>query len=210
MPGACAIVTFARAPELGRVKTRLASELGARAALAAYHELGRVCWQAVLAARSALGCRTLVAFTPAPAEQAMRDWLPGADAYLAQPEGDLGRRMLAAIAAALGGGAQRVVLIGTDCPMLSPQLIAEALAALDDVDVVIGPATDGGYYLVGMSRAHAALFADVPWSSHLTLSITLERAATAGLRVAQLAPLSDVDTADDWRAWRHAVGERSR
>lgn len=208
MQDACAIVAFARAPELGRVKTRLASELGDPAALAAYHELGRACWQAVLAARSALGCRALVAFTPAPAEQVMRDWLGGADAYFAQPAGDLGHRMLAAIAAALAGGAQRVVLIGTDCPQLSHPAMADALAALDDADVVIGPATDGGYYLVGMSRPHAVVFADVPWSSSLTLAITLERAAAAGLRVVQLSTLSDVDTAEDWRAWRAAVADQ--
>lgn len=206
---ACAIVTFARAPEHGRVKTRLAAELGAAEALAAYRELGRTCWRAVLAARATSGCRALVAYTPAGEEQAMRDWLAGGDAYLAQPEGDLGHRMFAAITAARAQGAERVVLIGTDCPMLSHEILADAFAALDDADVVFGPATDGGYYLVGMSEAHRLLFEHVPWSSPLTLGTTLAHAATAGLRVAQLKPLSDVDTADDWRAWRAAVAERT-
>ena len=81
-------------------------------------------------------------------------------------------------------------------------MLTDAFVTLHTADVVIGPATDGGYYLIGMSRAHDVLFADVPWSSPLTLGVTLDRAQAAGLRVALLQPLSDVDTADDWYAWK--------
>lgn len=200
-----ALIVFARAPELGRVKTRLASEIGDAEALAAYRELGRICWSNALAARAAGGCRALVAYTPRDGEDAVRAWLTGADAYVAQQDGDLGERMLAALTAERDGGARRVVVIGTDCPTLSAGALADAFAALADADVVIGPATDGGYYLIGMSRAHRMLFADVPWSSAHTLAVTLGRARAAGLRVAQLHPLSDVDTADDWHAWQRAA-----
>ncbi len=200
--GGDVIILFARAPELGRVKTRLAQEIGDAAALAAYQELGRTCWSNAVAARSTLGGRALVAYTPHDGEASVRAWLSGADAYMAQQSGDLGQRMLSAITLALSDGAGQVVVIGSDCPTLSERVLLDAFAALDRADVVIGPATDGGYYLIGMSRARDVLFADVPWSSALTLRVTMDRAHAAGLRVAKLQPLSDVDTADDWCAWR--------
>lgn len=200
--GGDVIILFARAPELGRVKTRLAHEIGDAAALAAYEELGRTCWSNAVAARGALGGRALVAYTPHDGEDSVRAWLSGADAYTVQQNGDLGQRMLSAITSALSDGAGRVVVIGSDCPTLSERVLLDAFAALDRADVVIGPATDGGYYLIGMSRARDVLFADVPWSSPLTLGVTLDRAQAAGLRVALLQPLSDVDTADDWYAWK--------
>ena len=200
--GGDVIVVFARAPELGRVKTRLAEEIGDAAALVAYLELGRTCWSNALAARGAMGGRALVAYTPDDGGDSVRAWLSGADAYMAQRDGNLGERMLSALTAVLSDGALRVVVIGSDCPTLSARLLTDAFVALHTADVVIGPATDGGYYLIGMSRAHDVLFADVPWSSPLTLGVTLDRAQAAGLRVALLQPLSDVDTADDWYAWK--------
>lgn len=200
-----AILVFARAPVSGQVKTRLANDIGDAAALAAYERLGRACWDSVLGARRATGCRAHVVYTPENGEARVRGWLSEADVYEAQQGGDLGDRMSAAVAAALGGGARRVVLVGTDCPALSASLLVEAFAALDDADVVLGPATDGGYYLIGMASACTEVFADVPWSTARTLEVTLLRAAAAGLRVKQLERLSDVDTAADWRAWTRAA-----
>ncbi len=202
-----AIVVFARAPQLGLVKTRLASEIGDAAALSAYVELGRITWEHASDARRTLHCHAVVAYTPRDAEPAVRAWLGGADAYIAQDEGDLGQRMLGAIARVLADGAGRVVVIGTDCPSLTSGVLGDAFAALNDADVVLGPATDGGYYLIGMSRPFGAIFSDVPWSSANTLAVTLERAAAARLKVAQLSPLSDVDTAADLIAWQREAGQ---
>jgi rSAM/selenodomain-associated transferase 1 len=193
---------FARAPQLGRVKTRLAADVGNAAALAAYLELGRTCWHEVTMARRLTAARAILAFTPSDAEESMAAWLPGADAYLPQCAGDLGARMRHALERETAAGARRILTIGTDCPTLSAATIVVAFDSLRDADVVIGPATDGGYYLIGVREPHEVLFRDVPWSSDRTLAVTLERAGEAGLSVRLLEKLSDVDTLSDWNAWK--------
>lgn len=192
------LVIFARAPQLGRVKTRLAREIGDAAALAAYVGLANECWVQARGAQLRLDARLVVAFTPPEGEDAIREWLTEATEYMSQSSGDLGERMLHAVARELDIGADRVVVMGTDCPSLSAGVLGAAFGALDEADVVIGPAMDGGYYLIGMRGAHSALFADVPWSSPDTLATTLDRAREAGLSVRQLGLLRDVDTAADW------------
>jgi len=201
-----ALVVFARAPEAGRVKTRLAREIGGAGALAAYRELGTL----VLDAVAGLGdCAIVVAYTPADREDLVRAWLGAGPRYEPQPEGDLGSRMLGAIAARCAAGAEKVLVIGTDCPALDPDLLETAFARLDRADAVLGPAADGGYYLVGMTRPIRELFQGIPWGTSAALSATLERAAAAGVSVALLEERRDIDTAADWRAWRAAHGEAS-
>ena len=201
-----AIILMARAPELGRVKTRLASEMGDDQALAIYRELG----EGIAAALRKAGPRVVVSYTPASAEQLTRDWLGDDLRYEPQAAGDLGARMAAAVAARFAGGADRVVVVGSDCPTMSPETIRSAFAALADADVVLGPAQDGGYYLIGISAAQDTLFRDVPWSSHDVLRISLERAREAGLRVTLLPEMRDIDTAADWRSYRDAEWNRAR
>ena len=202
-----ALVVLARAPEAGRVKTRLAREIGDAAAVQAYRELGT----AVLGAAGRLGdCDLRVAYTPAHQEGRMRAWLGPAPDYEPQLEGDLGARMLGAIAGRFAAGAGKVLLIGTDCPDLDPALLETAFARLDRADAVLGPAADGGYYLVGMKRPIAELFEGIPWSSPATLSATLARAAAAGVSVALLEQRRDIDTAADWRAWRAVRGQANK
>lgn len=206
------LVLFARAPERGRVKTRLAAAVGEDAALACYRALGAAVAAAVRPPAAPDGrpaWRTVVAHTPADAAPALAAWLaPAHDAleYAPQHDGDLGARMRGAVERATAEGAGRVVVIGTDCPDVDAATVAAALAALADADVVLGPALDGGYYLVGVrapvGRACAALFEGVPWSAPDTLAVSLARAAAAGLTVAQLAPLRDVDTGEDWAWWQ--------
>lgn len=193
-----ALVVFARVPEVGRVKTRLAATIGESAATAAYVALAE---RVVAAVRQGESYSLAVAYTPADGEGAMREWLGGSIALRPQCPGELGARMAAAIEGAIGAGARRVVIIGTDCPDITAAVVEEAFERLATVDVVLGPATDGGYYLIGMSRLHAALFDGVPWSSPRTLEATLERARASGLSVALLEERRDIDTADDWHAW---------
>jgi rSAM/selenodomain-associated transferase 1 len=193
------LIVFVRAPELGRVKTRLAAELGAETALAIYREVGA---HVVAAASLIRDCDLVVAYTPADGEAMTRAWLGDAVALVPQCDGDLGARMSAAVTQALARGAERVVVIGADCPEITPATIAEAFVRLNEADVVLGPAVDGGYYLIGLTRPYRALFADIPWSSRDTLSRTLTAARRAGLTVSLLDVKHDVDTADDWRRWR--------
>ena len=193
-----ALVIFARAPEAGRVKTRLAAALGPEAALAAYRALGA---RVVGAVRGVDSCDVVVAYTPHEARPLVEGWLGGALGYEPQTEGDLGARMAGAIARRHARGAAKVVVIGTDCPDVTAATVEDAFDQLDTADVVLGPALDGGYYLVGVRRPAPEIFAGVPWSAPDTLAVTIERARAAGLAVALLAPLRDIDTAEDWAAW---------
>lgn len=199
------LVVFARAPRPGQVKTRLARDLGEERALAIYRTLAEL----TLAMARASGVPVHVAHTPADAGDEMRRWLGDDFVYEAQAQGDLGARMAAGIAGRIAAGAAHVVIVGTDCPGITPGTIHAALAALAVHDVVFGPATDGGYYLLAVHarhhELHARLFDDVPWSSERTLAISLARARDAGLAVALLGELRDVDTAEDWQA--HLDGE---
>lgn len=180
------------------MKTRLAAELGTDEALGIYRRLAEHTLRAV---RQVGHARVVVCYTPADARAAVAAWL-GDDVELrAQRDADLGVRMAGAIEDALAGGTGPVAIVGTDCPGLDPQLIDRAFAELANADVVLGPAMDGGYYLLAVKRNHPALFAGIPWSSPETFAATTSAAAVAGLRVGLLDQRRDIDTAEDWAAW---------
>lgn len=201
-----ALVVFARAPEIGRVKTRLAADVGTERALTIYRELGGRVLEGV---RGLPDCELVVAYTPEGGGETVREWLGGDVRLEPQSGDDLGARMLAAITQRTREGAERVVVIGTDCPSVDGDVVEHAFARLDSADVVLGPATDGGYYLIGMTRPRPEIFRDVPWSSPETLAITLERAEAHGLSVALLEERRDIDTIEDWRAWRAGRADQS-
>ncbi|WP_262892577.1 TIGR04282 family arsenosugar biosynthesis glycosyltransferase [Hymenobacter qilianensis] len=104
-------------------------------------------------------------------------------------------------------GATSVVIIGTDCPGLTTALLSQAFERLATHDVVVGPAADGGYYLLGMNTLHPALFQQKAWSTASVLHDTLADAARLGLQVARLPTMHDVDTADDLAVWRAAENQ---
>lgn len=140
----------------------------------------------------------LLFFTPRHAHLEMEDWLPG-ETRLPQSDGDLGDRMAHAFSESFRRGARRAVIVGSNVPSLSGDVVRAAFRALDDHDLVLGPARDGGHYLVGLARLHAALFHEIPWSAASVLTMTLERARTLGLDVRLLDPLRDIDTLEDVR-----------
>jgi rSAM/selenodomain-associated transferase 1 len=188
------VVVFARAPRLGAVKRRLAAEIGDRAALR-FHAatLNRLLLMLCADRRF----RTVLALTP---DRAMPR-LPCRVAIMGQGAGDLGQRMRRAFRRF---PRCRVVLLGCDIPDANAADVAGAFGSLGRADAVFGPAADGGYWLVGMSpRRPAQPFTAVRWSTQHALADTL--ANFAGRRVAMLRVLPDVDTAEDWRAWRATV-----
>jgi hypothetical protein len=204
-----AILVFVRAPEVGRVKTRLAREIGDEAALRVYRRLAE---HAVAEAR-ALGADVAVRihYTPAGRGEAVRAWLGAGAAYLPQAEGDLGARMRAAFEAAFAAGHPRVLIIGSDLPDLSAEALRRALRLLDSHPAVLGPAADGGYYLLGLRRMVDGVFDGIAWSTEGVLDATLARLRAAGCEPAMLGTLRDVDAAADlpprWRAWAHGEVE---
>lgn len=189
-----AVGVFAKAPTPGRVKTRLAVDVGDVRATEIYRRLGRATVDALRQ-----GPWRLVAYvTPSGPEafEAVADWL-GDDVELRpQSDGDLGRRMAHALEELLEE-ADEAVLVGTDIPGIDANVVGSALSSLEDHDLVVGPATDGGYYLIGTCEPRPDLFHDMEWSTDDVLSETLRRADEQHLRVALLEPRTDVDTVDD-------------
>ena len=184
------MIVLAKEPRAGFTKTRLATEIGAtRAAEISAALLSDSLDLARTAAR-----RLHVAFTPESAAPAFARLAPTAHRF-AQPGGDLGVRLRHAFATALADGASRPILIGSDSPTLPSHLLGAAHDALARHDIVLGPAEDGGYYLIGMTELHTSLFDGIDWGSDRVLAQTLARAASAGLRVATLPYWYDVDTA---------------
>ncbi|GAA3927095.1 TIGR04282 family arsenosugar biosynthesis glycosyltransferase [Hymenobacter algoricola] len=195
------LLIFARHPELGRVKTRLARTLGDAAALAVYGEL--LALTRAAAGGLAQTHKTVWFADHAPAEPDAQ-WA-GYETRL-QPAGELGHRMSAGFAQAFAAGATAAVIIGTDCPALTTEHLQAAFAHLETHDVVLGPAEDGGYYLLGLKKVYSALFAGKVWSTDSVLSATLADAQHLGLRVALLPRLQDVDTEADLMTWRAKTG----
>lgn len=111
---------------------------------------------------------------------------------------DLGERMLNAFTQQFAAGATRVVIIGSDCLAIRPEHMRQAFRALDTTDVVIGPATDGGYYLFGMNQLHPFIFQDKPWSQSELLTQTLQELNQNNLTHTLLEELTDIDEWDDY------------
>lgn len=186
------------------MKTRLAPAIGAEAAAGLYRALAEHVLEAT--APAAGEYERLVFFEPVEALEEMRAWLPGVR-LLAQSGGDLGARMADAFARAFARGASRVAVVGTDAPDVTRGTAALALSALDSADAVLGPAADGGYYLVALKSPQPSLFSGIEWSTPRVLGQTRARAEASRLRVHELAPLADVDTLDDLRrAWPRVEG----
>ena len=193
-----AVVVFVRAPVLGTVKSRLAVDIGPHAALEAYRMMGS---RAVAAVAGDIRWDIVIAHTPCSETALISDWL-GQHLMIAQSGRDLGERMRNTIASVRGLGAKRVVVIGTDCPDISAAIVRGAFELLETTELVFGPASDGGYYLIAMNDVHDCVFTHVPWSSAETLAVSLEHAHRNGLSTALLSVLGDIDTVDDWVRWR--------
>jgi rSAM/selenodomain-associated transferase 1 len=197
---------FARAPELGRVKRRLAAEIGPRAALEAHQRLVR---EALQRLTGVPGLSTEL-WLAGSVEVASQRWPEaGAVPLRAQCGGDLGARMHHALRDSLQRGT-RALVVGTDCPSIDAAYVRGAAAVLAHADVVLGPAEDGGYGLIGAHRAVAErlepLFRDMPWGTDRVRDTTLERCAAAGLRCIEQARVWDVDTLADWQRYLRQQG----
>jgi hypothetical protein len=199
------LLIFTRYPEPGATKTRLIPLLGPEGAA----KLQRQMTEHLLSNISRLvRTRPLVVeirFAGGDA-RLMRNWLGADFLYAAQGDGRLDQRMTIALTAAFDAGAKAAVLIGTDIPGITAEIIRRAFDALRRNDAVFGPAADGGYYLVGLregvlKRALPTLFAGLPWGTNRVLALSLERAAELALSVALLDALEDVDRPEDLAVW---------
>ncbi len=190
------LIIFTRYPEPGKTKTRLIPALGAEGAAT----LQRQMTEHTLAQVKELQAKRLVSvevYFVGGNQQLMQSWLGTSVIYRQQGDGDLGRRMAIAFQTALEAGKQRVVVIGTDCPDLKAEVMVKAFHALEQHDLVLGPAQDGGYYLIGLCRLIPELFTGISWSTAEVLQQTMSIAQRLELAVAYLPRLSDVDRPED-------------
>lgn len=185
------LLIFIRNPELGKVKTRLAQTLGAAPTLRVYQYLLEKTRLAVLAvdAHRILCYSDFVDMQDA--------WLDADFTKTLQHSGDLGARMEQAFLDAFAAGAEKVLIIGSDCPELSGAILQQAFAALDSHDAVLGPTPDGGYYLLGLKAPEPTVFHDMVWSVDSVRAVTQARLAQAGKTYMLLPELADVDTEAD-------------
>lgn len=188
------LVVLAKAPVAGLAKTRLIPALGAEGAAALAQRLLDHSLQAGLAA--GLGALRLCV-TPNTQHPAFQRWQAEAHVELSlQADGDLGQRMHQAFVQALAHHEQ-ALMMGTDAPALQAPQLQAAAAALHQADVVLVPALDGGYALIGLRQPAPSLFQGVAWSTAQVLQQTLDRARAAGLRVALLPAVADIDEPAD-------------
>src|SRR6266568_1446118 len=190
------LIVFVKAPRPGAVKTRLAKAIGAPAAQSAYRQLV----ETLLNHLQGLG-GVEVCFSPDDAAGEVQHWVKEGWNSSPQGDGDLGQRLQSAFQRAFHAGAKRVAIIGSDCPAIGVEDIREAWSGLAIHDVVLGPATDGGYWLIGLRQLEPGLFRGVPWSTKEVFAETIRRVEHAGLSVRLLRELADVDTDRDWRAF---------
>lgn len=194
------IIVMAKAPRPGLAKSRLAAELDPPAAAAIAVVLMD---RTVAALREFAGVE--IRITPDDAQAEFERWRRPEWTVRPQGDGDLGVRLRRAMDDALGAGEPWVIVVGTDCPALTPADVREAIGVLSGVDVVLGPAEDGGYWLLGVRGGVAAavggLLEGIPWSTSGVYDETCRRVGVAGLRLHALRRLGDVDTLEDWRRW---------
>lgn len=198
------LILFARFPIAGKVKTRLIPALGAEGAAALHRRLVLRTLRTAHALCQSQNVELEIRFAGDDANE-MQHWL--GDGWLCRPqcEGDLGQRMAGAFADSFREGSPATVIIGSDCPSLTPEILAVAFEALKTNPVVFGPATDGGYYLVGMTRLVPELFQGVAWGTETVLAQSTEILARNDSNPALLTPLDDLDRPEDVAAWKRLV-----
>jgi uncharacterized protein len=188
------VMVFARAPVIRTVKTRLAATVGDERALQVYRAMGKQVVEQLLD-----GSRTYdvcVRCTPGEKIEEVRAWISGADAYVAQGDGDLGARLGQAVHDAFQNGYRTVTLVGTDCLAVNTARVQEAIEAMTVCDAALGAAYDGGYYLLAM-RSALQLFDGIAWSTDTVATSTRNALRALGCTWHELPQERDVDTEED-------------
>lgn len=189
---------FTRYPEPGHTKTRLIPALGAEGAANLHRQMA----ESILATAQQLSGYSTpplsidIRYTGCSLEQ-MQNWLGQDLTYTLQGIGDLGERLIGAFSTAFAQGQARAVAIGTDCPSVTVEILTQAFEQLQRYDVVLGPARDGGYYLVGLKQSVPQLFQGIDWGTERVFQQTVEICQQLQLDWAQLSQLTDIDRPED-------------
>ena len=190
------LIIFTRYPEPGKTKSRLIPILGEKGAANLHRHMTE---------KTLITVRELQALDPLSIEvrftggnlDVMQNWLGSDLIYDAQCFGNLGDRMRNAFETAFHEEKNHIIMIGTDCPFLTVDILIQGFKALEDHAVVLGPAKDGGYYLIGLNHYIPELFQDIPWGSANVFQKTINYCQTLNLSVSELPLLSDIDRPED-------------
>lgn len=190
------VMAFVKNPELGKAKTRLAATVGNQKALEIYIQL----LQYTHLIMKDVACDRAIHYASFIDQNDF--WLNELYQKYVQVSGELGDKMEAAFRQAFEQGYEKVVIIGSDCPELTTELIEEALSTLETKEVVFGKAEDGGYYLLGMTKLIPELFHNKQWSTETVLSDSIQNCEELGVSYQLLRTLSDIDFEKDWLRFR--------
>ncbi len=202
-PGREGLIIFTRYPEPGKTKTRLIPSLGAHGAAGLHRRMTE---------HTLTRARQLQRYRPVSIEvryeggnkHLVEKWLGPDTPSRPQVSGDFGERLARAFHEAFQAGMDRVVLVGTDIPGITARILLEAFEKLSSTDIVLGPARDGGYYLIGLRRPFPQLFFDMAWGTEKVLERTKQVAHDLGLSVVLLEILEDLDRPEDLHKWQEA------
>ncbi len=186
---------FVKFPEPGQVKTRLAKDIGPLAASAFYRRIAEYVLKRTAPLDS--GYLRIVFYTPEEEKEGFEEWLKG-EVFRAQRGDDVGERMANALREMFEMGAEKAIVVGADIPGLHRGIVDRAFGQLDSSDIVIGPAMDGGYYLIGMKSAHPEVFLNIDWGTADVLTRTLFNIKETGLLYRTVETLFDVDILKDF------------
>ncbi len=202
------LIVFTRYPTPGTAKTRLMPALGAAGAATVSRQLTEHTLTQIHTCQLQFpDLQVEIRFAGGTREQ-MVDWLGSSWGYTPQGDGDLGDRLARAVPAAIAAGATRIVMVGTDCPELDAACLQQAFHALTTHDLVLGPALDGGYYLIGVRHDWPALFHNIAWSTAAVCAQTIAIGQQLGLAIAHLPTLADIDEPADLAIWERVQATR--
>jgi len=198
------LTIFTRYPEPGKTKTRMIPLLGEEGAATLQRQMTEHTLKQAIQLQKILSTSITICFASGD-EQLMQNWLGENINYKRQRGEDLGQRMQTAFEEAFIAQNHKVIMIGTDCPELDKNILIDGFDALDRHDLVLGPALDGGYYLIGLNRLIPELFKGVSWGTSLVFAQTQSIARQLGLNVYRLPALNDIDRPEDLPIWQRFV-----
>ncbi len=189
------LIIFIKYPQAGKVKTRLAKDIGDNEAAKIYSQMTKTIIEKTI---DTANYNTFIFYDPPEKEQDIKKWINKKELnYLPQLGNTLGERISSAFKEVYSSGTNKALIIGSDCIDVDKVTINEAIDLLDTTDVILGPAQDGGYYLLGTNEYSPQIFQDIEWSTDKVLQQTIQQVNKMGLKYKLLKTLKDIDTVDD-------------
>jgi rSAM/selenodomain-associated transferase 1 len=202
-----AIIVFTRFPVEGKVKTRLAKNMGNKFAVSFFKACAEHTFKELLKVKET-GSELFLFCSEENEIELVKQWTENNFNYYSQQGKDLGLKMYNAFNTVFKKGYKKVIIIGTDAPDISMNIIQSAISVLDNCSVVIGPANDGGYYLLGFKSKLVDLFSGIEWSTDSVFDNTIEKLNNSKIKYFMLGELTDIDTMEDLQYWlKHYKGD---